>query len=162
MKESSNLPPGCTDADIERNAGWDEFPDMAQDVVDFHVKYGINYGGPPRRLPQQLHDFRVIRGLEEVYEYRDATDLEKELDAQIDEIYIALGTLHLHGFTPEMIAEAWRRVHAANMAKERSNPKNLGKYKTVEDGEAGGWADIVKPKGWVGPNHSDLCGEVVK
>ena len=121
---------------------------MAQDVVDFHKKYGIQYDGPVRRLPVDLAHFRFARGMEEMYEYRDADTLEKELDAQIDEIYIALGTLHLHGFKPEVIAEAWRRVHTANMAKELSSPENPGK---------GHPTDIVKPKGWKAPDHSDLC-----
>ena len=121
---------------------------MAQDVLDFHKKYKINYDGKLRRLPPDLFQFRVNRGLEEVFEYRDADCLEKELDAQIDEIYIALGTLHLHGFSPEKIAEAWRRVHAANMAKELCSSSNPGK---------GHPTDIVKPKGWQAPDHSDLC-----
>ena len=121
---------------------------MAQDVADFHKKYGIQYDGPPRRLPRDLFDFRVKRTLEEVDEYRRAAILEDELDAQIDLIYIALGTLHVHGFTPDKINEAWQRVHEANMAKERCSTANPGK---------GHPTDIVKPKGWKAPNHSDLC-----
>ena len=43
--------------------------------------------------------------------------------------------------------EAWDRVHAANMAKERGNPKT-SKY--------GSGFDIVKPEGWTAPDLSDL------
>jgi len=121
---------------------------MAEDVADFHKKYGIQYEGPPRRLPYNLFNFRTLRLREEVEEYVKAPDLEHELDAMIDEIYICLGTLHVHGFTPEVIAEAWRRVHDANMRKELNSAANPGK---------GHPTDIVKPKGWTPPDLSDLC-----
>ncbi len=96
--------------------------------------------------------FRINRLHEEVKEYVDAArakQLPEQLDALIDLIYIALGNLHLHGFSPEAIAEAWYRVHRANMSKERATDKNPGKY--------GSKIDIVKPPGWVAPNHTDLC-----
>ncbi len=126
--------------------------DFATDVERFHKKYKIDYSGPLRRLPEQLARFRTLRLREEAEEYIKAPDIENELDAMIDSIYIALGTLHLHGFTPEKINEAWNRVHHANMSKELSSKENPSKY-----GDLGIGVDIVKPKGWVAPDHSDLC-----
>lgn len=123
---------------------------MAKDVEDFHVKYGIQYEGHPRMLDKELSKFRIARAKEEIKEYAAASVLHEKLDALIDEIYIALGTLHLHGFSPLVIQEAWDRVHKANMAKELASEANPGKH--------GSPIDIVKPAGWVAPDHRDLCG----
>jgi predicted HAD superfamily Cof-like phosphohydrolase len=122
--------------------------DMARDVVAFHKKYGIQYDGKPRDFEPELELFRLSRNLEEVSEYCQAKTLEQKLDALLDQVYIILGTAHLHGFTPEIIYEAWSRIQKANMAKELAHSDNPGKY--------GDKTDIVKPKGWQAPNHSDL------
>lgn len=121
----------------------------ADDVTDFHRQFKIQYDGPPRMLPTQLKYFRHERNTEEARELYHAQNLPESLDAIIDQIYICLGTAHLYGFTPEMLAEAWRRVHEANMKKEISTVDNPGKY-----GQIG--TDIVKPKGWVPPDLSDI------
>lgn len=121
---------------------------MAQDVVDFHKKFGIQYDGICRMMPEDLHEFRMKRKREELTEYREAKTREEKLDALIDLIYICLGDVHLHGITPAQFAEGWRRVHAANMAKERASVENPGKYGSPDD--------IVKPKDWVAPTLTDL------
>ena len=125
---------------------------FAQDVVDFHEKFGIQYTGPVRMLPKALSNFRIKRAEEEQREYNEATLIEEKLDALIDALYIDLGTLHLHGFKPKAIIEAFRRVHEANMAKERASEANPGKYSSMSDR-----FDIVKPPGWKAPDHTDLC-----
>lgn len=126
-------------------------PNMAQDVADFHHKFGVSYDGPPRMLePQQLRDFREERLDEERMEYLTSPTLEGKLDGLIDLMYFAHGNLQLHGFTPDQINEAWRRVHAANMKKELCSEKNPSK-------RGGEGFDIVKPPGWVAPDLSDLC-----
>lgn len=122
---------------------------MAEDVDAFHRKYGIQYDGQPRLLPACIEKFRIARAREEIKEYADAKELHNKLDALIDEIYIAFGTLHLHGFKPVIIQQAWDRVHKANMAKELASPTNPGKYNSK--------IDIVKPPGWTAPDHRDLC-----
>ena len=122
---------------------------MAQDVKQFHEKYDIQYEGKPRMLPEYISKFRVARTREELTEYVDAVNIPDKLDALIDAIYINLGTLHLHGFSPEVIAEAWRRVHEANMKKVLASEKNPSKYGINND--------TVKPDGWVSPTHEDLC-----
>jgi predicted HAD superfamily Cof-like phosphohydrolase len=125
-------------------------PDVFQDVVDFHEKYGIQYDGKPRHLEADLEKFRIARLEEELTEYKNAKTLAEKLDALVDLQYILLGTAHLHGF--DRFNEAWERVHSANMAKELSHPGNPGKYGAIG-------RDIVKPPGWASPNHSDLVGE---
>ena len=132
---------------------------MFEDVIDFHRKFGINYDGPPRSLPDSLTEFRMLRLAEEHTEYLDSITehytathpfdkkvaLEHQLDALVDLVYIALGTAHSHGWD---FNEAWRRVHAANMAKVRASEIHPGKY--------GDPSDIAKPPGWKPPTLSDL------
>lgn len=139
-------------------------PDFMADIVAFHKKFEVDYAGPPRQLPTDLLDFRVKFLKEELREYEDdanalachlltdKTDvantthlLEKQLDALVDLVYVALGTAHLHGFDFD---EAWRRVHEANMKKIRTA--------RAEDSKRGSTHDVVKPEGWEPPSHTDL------
>ncbi len=107
------------------------------------------------RSRDSLVSFRVAFMLEELLEYMQAQrrgDIEKALDALIDLMYVLLGTAHLHGFNYQdgdhlpIFEEAWRRVHAANMAK-------------IKGGEASARSasfDVVKPEGWRPPRFDDL------
>lgn len=113
---------------------------LMRDIIEFHEKFDLLYGGPPRKLPAALEDFRIRFMQEELDEYKKATKLEDKLDALVDLCYVALGTAQFHGFD---FMEAWSRVHAANMKKIRS-------------ASARSVFDIVKPEGWVPPDHSDL------
>lgn len=124
--------------------------DMVQDILDFHKRYGLEYSGPPRALPEDLADFRKQFMFEEAIEYADAcavNDQHEMFDALIDLVYVALGTAHLHGFD---FAEGWKRVHAANMKKQRA--------KLAHESKRGTMYDVVKPEGWQPPNLSDLVG----
>jgi len=92
-------------------------------------------------------ELRHLRLADEAEEYAEAVedeDDEETLDALVDIMYIALGTAYRRGWD---FAEAWKRVHTANMEKQRGNPTN-SKY--------GSGFDIIKPQGWNGPDHSDL------
>ena len=133
------------------------------DIRKFHEKFGLAYQGPPRELPEDLQGFRMVFMAEELCEY--ATDnptfhqliqsafkdrssdqpLEKQLDALVDLVYVALGTAYLHGFN---FSEAWNRVHEANMAKVR--------VERIADSKRGSVYDVVKPEGWKAPDLSDL------
>jgi predicted HAD superfamily Cof-like phosphohydrolase len=74
-----------------------------------------------------------------------ATD--NTVDALIDLCVVAIGTLN--AFDVDAY-EAWDRVHKANMGKEvgikASRPNPLG------------LPDLIKPAGWVAPEHSDNVG----
>lgn len=118
---------------------------MLRDISEFHRKFGLGYDGPPRDLPKDLSDLRIARLFEESIEYADAQTGEDRLDALVDIVYIALGSAYLHGYDFE---EAWRRVHVANMAKERAPSADASKH--------GSAFDIVKPEGWTPPDLSDL------
>lgn len=145
--------------------------DPVKDVEDFHKKFGQQYTGLPRALPDDLASFREDFLQEEITEYKAHAEqarrelrgtlfseydnivftqsLEGMLDALIDEVYVALGTAHLHGFN---FREAWRRVHDANMKKIRTTATMRGKR-----GESK--YDVIKPPGWVAPTHYDLVAQ---
>lgn len=143
--------------------------DMFDDIKNFHQKFGLEYKGPPRPLELGLGVFRTGFLAEELAEYvsSDKTDhdflvkivkvfwlegsnqgevpLEKQFDALIDLVYVALGTAYLHGFD---FNEGWRRVHEANMKKVRALKDS--------DSARGSTYDVVKPEGWTAPDLSDL------
>jgi predicted HAD superfamily Cof-like phosphohydrolase len=138
--------------------------DLMADIAAFHKKFSLEYDGPPRQLPTDLLNFRVKFLKEELREYEDdanacachlltdKTDhantthlLEKQLDALVDLVYVALGTAYLQGFD---FNEAWRRVQDANMAKVRAFRE--------ADSKRGSTYDVVKPEGWEPPSHTDL------
>lgn len=126
----------------------DMIPAHFADVEEFHEHFDIEYYGPTRRLPNDLQEFRFARLQEELNEYYDAANAVDMLDALIDLVYIVYGTAHLHGITAEAWNEAWRRVHEANMKKERV--KNASESKHLHQ------ADIKKPEGWQPPYLEDL------
>ena len=138
-----------------------------EDIEEFHRKFGLEYDGKPRALSTSLQSFRNKFLHEELAEYMGHTGmiarvlyeelsiepdsasvthhLEEMLDGLVDLVYVALGTSYLHGFD---FAEAWRRVHAANMTKVRARVKS--------DSKRGSTHDVVKPQGWTAPSHTDL------
>jgi predicted HAD superfamily Cof-like phosphohydrolase len=99
--------------------------------------------------------FRIDFLQEELDETRKALDEdfdpEEIVDGCIDLCVVAIGTLDLFDVD---VQEAWNRVHAANMSKEagikpgRPNPLGL--------------PDLMKPAGWVAPNHLDNHGFMAK
>ena len=147
-----------------------DFPDLIGDVAAFHAKFGQEYTGKPRRLPADLHDFRCGFHDEETSEYRDEypklldaiergdrrdiiSSLEQQLDALVDAAWVLLGTADLQ-FGRDRFHEAWRRVVKANMAKVRKDSTTDGDG-SVDSGRQPKY-DIVKPAGWLPPDHRDL------
>lgn len=137
-----------------------------RDMIEFHEKFGLEYSGKPRALPKEINDFRTGFMKEELREYIKAShilhlelgneqpdpgvlleQLEDQLDAMVDLVYVVIGTAYLHGYGPRW-QEAWDRVHAANMRKVRAE--------RVEDSKRGSTFDVVKPLGWEKPNHKDI------
>lgn len=92
--------------------------------------------------------FKMIQ--EEVTEGTDAIearDPEEVVDAIIDMIVFGVGTLDAMKVDFD---EAWNKVHIANMEKEpgvKEGRKNLFNF-----------PDLIKPDGWIGPNHSGNHG----
>ena len=101
-------------------------------------------------------DYRVGFLHEELDElclsYEDS-DLEGCADALIDLVYVAMGTALMMGLPWEKL---WNEVQRANMAKRLAKPDG-------SDSKRGSPLDVVKPPGWVGPDHSAaLSGSVAR
>lgn len=123
---------------------------LEQDIVNFHEKFGNEYDGEPRELPTELSNFRIYFLQEELDEYIDAVrnkDLEKQFDALIDLVYVAIGTAYIQGFP---FNKGWQLVHSANMKKIRAT--------SIEQSTRASLFDVVKPEGWVAPDLKPLLG----
>jgi len=125
--------------------------DWPQDIHDMHSKYGVHewVANNPEKLKEFLN-FRLKFIYEEANETSiavDGLDAEEIVDGLIDICVVAIGTLDAFGVDAH---KAWLEVHKANMAKEvgekASRPNPLG------------LPDLVKPAGWVAPNHEDNHG----
>lgn len=108
-------------------------------VKAMHKKFGLTSAGLPWHLEPHEKAFRVKALQEELDEYNMATTLVDEYDALLDLIVFAVGTLDRQGLP---LLEGFEKVMKANMAKEvGQNGDKRGGFKR----------DLVKPKGWVGP-----------
>jgi predicted HAD superfamily Cof-like phosphohydrolase len=143
-------------------------PDMMLDIEAFHQKFGLEYNGKPRMLEPDLFKFRKEFIEEELKEWdeeqqglvealtgsdgqpdhrRIAMGLHQQLDALVDLTYVVLGAAYLQ-FGANIFHEAWKRVQAANMKKVRAQ--------TEDESKRGSTFDVVKPAGWIPPDHHDL------
>lgn len=129
---------------------------MVQDIEVMHYKYKVNdwvtkqlESGDHTKL-RQLLAFRLDFIEEEFDETLKAFadgDAKEIVDGLIDIIVIAIGTLDLFNVDTDW---AWEEVMKANMNKEvgvkpsRPNPLGL--------------PDLIKPKNWIEPNHSENTG----
>jgi hypothetical protein len=131
--------------------------DWVKDINEMHTKFGVrdavkNFDSVMLRT---FLRFRLDFLHEELGETEKASetgiplDSEEVVDGLIDLCVVALGTLDAVGVDPY---RAWDEVHKANMSKEvgvkegRDNPLGL--------------PDLVKPNGWIAPDHSDNHGDL--
>jgi predicted HAD superfamily Cof-like phosphohydrolase len=122
---------------------------MINDIKEFHEKFELTYEGKPTALPIEVARFRMNFMHEELEEYAVAVinkDLEGQLDALVDLVYVALGTAYLQGLP---FQAAWDEVHACNMRKVKAGPNGEGSKR-------GSKHDVVKPLDWVGPDYSKI------
>lgn len=121
---------------------------LLKQVSEMHKKFGIT----PDKVTfyQAEKEFRIMCLREEIQEYEDANNPADELDALVDLMVFALGTVDRQGFA-HVFEEAFRRVMEANCKKEVGpNKKRLGFQ-----------IDLVKPEGWTAPDLSDLVEGMV-
>ena len=149
--------------------------DPLADITEFHTKFELDALHPMGALDKETEAFRKKFLREELDEWlwaqqiafqettrpileRDEAEytvqLEKALDGLVDLAYVLFGTVYLHGFK-DVFAEAWRRVHEANMQKVRADLDG-------SDSKRGSSLDVVKPAGWEAPQFSDLveCNDI--
>lgn len=127
-----------------------------KDIEEMHTKFGV------REAIEKLSDetrqkyirFRLGFLNEELTETEEAylnSDPEELVDGLIDLCVVAIGTLDAMGVDPY---KAWDQVHNSNMQKKvgikESRPNPLG------------LPDLIKPEGWVGPDHTGNHGLFTK
>lgn len=128
--------------------------DVFKDLNDMHAKYGF-HARVAKMTPTELKEMLEFRWRflsEELTEMANAIghgDAEGVVDALVDLVVVAVGTLDLYGVDGP---KAWRAVHEANMNKEpgikASRPNKLG------------LPDLIKPPGWVAPDHEGNHGRL--
>ena len=127
-----------------------------KDIKDMQYKYGVHkWMHDNRDQPDNLRnylEFRIDFLREELDETEAALvsmDSEEIVDGLIDLCVVAIGTLDAFGVDPY---KAWDEILRANLSKEvgikpeRPNPMGL--------------PDLIKPKDWEGPDHSDNHGKL--
>lgn len=120
------------------------------DVKAFQEKFGVPMSATPAFLTGEVARFRANFLLEEIDEFIDANDvldLAGAADALIDLVYVAHGTALIMGLPWDKL---WDEVQRANMTKMRAT--------SAEDSKRKSSLDVIKPPGWVGPDHSAALG----
>lgn len=132
--------------------------DWANDIYTMHTKFGVKEWFEANKDNKDLMDkylrFRLSMCKEELDETLDAIeakDPEEIVDGLIDMCVFAIGTLDVFGVDAN---SAWDRVYRANVAK------NVG----VKEGRPNpfGLPDLIKPEGWVAPDHTGNHGDFGK
>lgn len=117
---------------------------MITQVKTMHEKFQITSDNV-KVFSEEEKRFRICAMQEELDEYKEAEAREDQLDALIDLVVFALGTAERQGLL-EVFEEGFNRVMTANMQKELGQNQKRGSFQL----------DLVKPKGWVAPEHTDL------
>lgn len=123
------------------------------DIAMMHSKFGV--GRIVANLDKQkltaYLQFRINFLQEELDELKEAQSPDDIVDALIDLCVIAIGTLDAFQVDSH---KAWYEVLRANMAKEVGvNSKRSNLFELP---------DLIKPPGWVAPNHNDNVGLLVQ
>ena len=126
------------------------------DIANMHSKFGVN-PVVNKLSGEQLKDYLKFRldmiqeEVNEAFKAFDEQDTDGIVDAIIDNIVFAIGTLDAFEIDSEL---AWDSVHHANMSKSpgvkaaRPNPY--------------GFPDLIKPEGWKAPSHVNNVGLLSK
>jgi len=112
-------------------------------VKEFHKAFNHPYANKPTLMNMDRAIKRIVWMNEEINEFSQATknqDIYEQVDALIDLIYFALGTLVEIGVTP---AEIFAIVQKANMNK--LFPDGKPHYNEV--------GKVIKPTGWEDPHN---------
>lgn len=122
---------------------------FVQDLNEMHTKYGV-HEAVSMFDKEKLRAYLVFRAnfiQEELDELNSALTADDAVDALIDLVVVALGTLDAFGVDTYT---AWDRVLTANMNKsvgmKESRKNDLG------------LPDLIKPAGWIAPSHADNVG----
>jgi len=123
---------------------------MLKRVIEFNAKFGLPMVDRPIQAPGEILGVKSDHMQEELEEWRFAwlqRDLEGQLDALVDLVYVALGTVCASGFQ-HIFEEAFQRVHEKNMQKIKVEDPADSKRNTT--------FDVRKPAGWEPATFKDL------
>lgn len=109
-------------------------------VRHFHAVAGVPIANVPSALSPARLSARVEWLREEVNELEAASTLADQVDAAVDVLYLALGTLVEMGVELE---EPFQLVHESNLAKAWPD----GHFRQTAAGK------IIKPEGWRSPRE---------
>ena len=129
-------------------------PHWAHDIKMMHQRYAVpqwvdNSTPETRRELMKLRMRMLSEEFNETLQAYLQSDAEEMIDGLIDLCVIAVGTLDIAGVNAQ---HAWNEVYGANITKEvgvkpgRPNPLGL--------------PDLVKPEGWMAPDHSNNHGDL--
>ncbi len=121
-------------------------------VREFHEKFGaIINDFPQERLDSATEALRVRLVMEEAEEFRDATTLEKKMDALADLLVVVYGSAVSYGVD---LQEVFDEVHSSNMSKLGADGKPImredGKVLKGPDYFPPNIARIIKLQRWSG------------
>ena len=125
----------------------------AYDIYMMHEKFGTHTAMETmdKEKLKKFLEFRINFLQEELNEMKNAESAEDVVDALIDLCVVAIGTLDAYNVDANA---AWDEVLQANLNKEvgvkESRPNPLG------------LPDLIKPKGWVGPDHTGNHGTLTE
>lgn len=122
--------------------------DVHADVLEFHRRFNVPVSTVPRLLRPDEYKYRLEFLLEELNEFRAAHergDLAEAADGLVDLIYVAAGTALWMGLD---LRAHWRAVQRANMLKVPVARAGDSKRQHPHD--------VVKPAGWVPPDHRQI------
>lgn len=142
------------DRDFDANLQYqDEYGSWLGDINFMHEKFGTNEvvkKFSPELLKEFLQ-FRIRFLDEELQEMKDAESAEDVVDALIDLVVVAIGTLDAFQVDGQV---AWNAVWEANIAKKAGvNPSRPNAF---------GLPDLIKPEGWTSPSHEGNHGLLAK
>lgn len=117
------------------------------DTREFLLKFDLidNTETPHITKHIQIRIDHLKEELEETINAVEAEDLTEVIDGLLDLIYIASGTLNMCGVNSQA---HWDEIQRANISKERGINKKRGHN-----------VDVIKPEGWVGPDHNKVLRE---
>lgn len=128
---------------------------MMIQVKQFNKKFGLPVGDEDiLSSDPEAQAYRVKFLQEELNELSEALaqgNKVKAFDALLDLAYVTYGTALFMGIDPIKWAEGMNAVHSANMAKVRVEKPGDSKRNSA--------FDVVKPKGWIGPEKQ--LGEIL-
>lgn len=133
---------------VLREIEQDQYPKgLLQQVKDMHKKFEISAEDTPFGGVEE-YTFRTKCMQEEIDEFWKANTKVDQLDALVDLMIFALGTVERLGFS-EVFYTAFERVMQANMKKVMS----------ASDAHRAYSKNLKKPEGWVAPDLTDLVNE---